>query len=122
MRRIALLLLLASGSANAGEIRGRVVLTDAPPAPKVRQISKDASVCGNKQKDESIVVAKDGALANVVISLSRAPEGDAPDPPAPVLDQEGCRFVPHVVVAQVGQKLDMLNSDPVFHNAHGKVG
>jgi hypothetical protein len=120
VRRAAPLLVFLAFAAHAGEIRGRVKLTDAPPARKVRQISKDANICGNRQPDESVLVAKDGGLANVVVSLAAAAEGDWPDPPPPVLDQEMCRFVPHVVVAQVGQKLDMLNSDPVFHNAHGK--
>ena len=34
------------------------------------------------------------------------------------LDQHGCRYVPHVFGIQVGQTLEILNSDPTLHNIH----
>ena len=39
----------------------------------------------------------------------------------PVLDQESCKFHPHVQVARQGS-LDIVNSDPVLHNTHGYYG
>ena len=39
----------------------------------------------------------------------------------PMLDQEGCKFQPHVQVARQGS-LDIVNSDPVLHNTHGYYG
>lgn len=111
----------AGASASAAELKGRVLYTDDPPRAKAQKITKDTFVCGDEQKDESLLVAKDGGLANVVIALADAPS-DGHTPPAPILDQEDCRFVPHVVVAQVGQKLEMINSDDTFHSAHGRVG
>ena len=33
-----------------------------------------------------------------------------------LLDQRACTYGPHVLGAQVGQKVTFLNSDPVFHN------
>ena len=35
-----------------------------------------------------------------------------------VLDQEGCRYMPHVFGVQVGQPLEIRNSDPTLHNVH----
>lgn len=126
MRSVAVLagfLALGAGATASGaELRGRVLFTDARPPAKVRKVSKDFLACGEQQPDESVLVSKDGGLANVVISIADAPEDDAPTPEAPVLDQKDCRFVPHVVVGQVGQKLEMLNSDEVFHSAHGRIG
>jgi len=38
---------------------------------------------------------------------------------APVtIDQHGCWFHPRVIGVQVGQELDVVNSDPVTHNIH----
>lgn len=70
--------------------------------------------------DESLVVGRDGSMANVVISISGAlPAGHAmPTPPPVVLDQKYCAFVPHVVAAMVGQQLVLHSSDRLPHFSH----
>lgn len=118
-RLVVIALLLASGTVRSAELRGRVTLTELPPPPKVRAVGKDAFACGERQVDESVVLSRDGGLANVVVSLANPPGDGDRAPPAPVLDQQDCRFVPHVVVARTGQKLQLLNGDTVLHNAHG---
>ena len=35
-----------------------------------------------------------------------------------MLDQNDCRYVPHVLALQVGQTLIIRNSDPQIHNVH----
>ena len=37
---------------------------------------------------------------------------------AVVLDQKGCRYVPHVLGIQVGQPLELRSSDNTLHNIH----
>jgi hypothetical protein len=73
--------------------------------------------------DESLVVAPDGSLANVVVSVSSGLSGwlrdEFPPPPSQaVLNQKGCVFEPHVVAVMVGEPLLVKNSDPFLHNVH----
>src|SRR5205085_1227997 len=53
----------------------------------------------------------------------------APDVPLPKkmekkhkLDQQSCLFTPHMLAAPVGSVLDVVNSDPVLHNARAQAG
>ena len=70
--------------------------------------------------DETVVVGDAGALQNVFVYVKDG-LGDLrfpiPSPPI-VLDQKDCRYVPHVLGVQMGQSLEILNSDPTLHNVH----
>lgn len=71
--------------------------------------------------DDSLVVGKDGALANVVVSISGGlPPGEQyPTSLPPVmLDQKGCMFHPHVLATMLGQPIIVRNSDPFLHTVH----
>jgi plastocyanin len=65
-------------------------------------------------------VVNDGKMANVFVSVTSG-LGDtvyAPSNTPVVLDQKGCRYVPHVIGVQVGQPVEFRNSDPTMHNIH----
>jgi plastocyanin len=68
---------------------------------------------------EGIIVSK-GKLENVFIYVKQGLENYAlPKRSAPaVLDQRGCRYVPHVLGMVAGQTLRVLNSDKAEHNVH----
>src|SRR6185295_3495658 len=73
--------------------------------------------------DDSFVVNGDGALSNVVVSVSEGlsswlREEFPPRAEPTVLDQKGCVFTPHVVAVMVGQPLQVKNSDPLAHNVN----
>ena len=77
-----------------------------------------------KNLTEGIVSQKDGAttakLSNVYVYVKDGLGNKvfaAPMEPA-VLDQKGCRYVPHVLAAMVGQPIEFRNSDPTMHNVH----
>lgn len=112
--------------AGNGNFSGRVIFDGEVPKldllvksgdPKV----KDPEVCGSHDvPDESLVVGKDKGVANVFIYLRKAPKGYKAEPPAEpvVIDQKGCRFFPHVSVAQIGQVVKVISDDGVQHNVH----
>jgi plastocyanin len=68
-------------------------------------------------KDEEVVVGPGGELANVLVYVENAPAGPPNTTPA-VLDQRGCQYYPHVTAIQVGQPLQIKNSDSTLHNVH----
>lgn len=108
-------------------VTGRVKFTGAKPAnPRIDMAEEPA--CKAKyttaQPAEEGVVGAAGALANVFVYVkSGLPAGQAYPAPATavVLDQNGCRYQPHVLGIQVGQKLEIRNSDPVLHNIKAKA-
>jgi len=115
---VAWALLAVAAPVRAGDVKGTVTFTGTPPARPTLPVTKDGSVCGAGVPDESLLVAN-GRLANVVVTVKGAP----PAPPEQAtLDQQGCRYVPHVQTAPLGSTLDIVNSDPLLHNSHGWQG
>ena len=62
----------------------------------------------------------DGALQNVFVYVKDGLGNLVfPVPTTPVvLEQERCRYKPHVLGIQVGQTLDIVNGDDTLHNIH----
>lgn len=105
--------------ADGGTIRGTVRFEGTVPAPRSVAITEDVETCG-----ESLLVqllsAEGGKLANAVVSLVDITAGVALGEPVsiPTIDQVGCRFTPHLLVAQANRPVHILNSDPLTHNVH----
>ena len=113
--------LLLSMVAAEGTIVGRVTYPDAPEAARELPVRTNVAVCGQRPiYAEDLVVAKDGALANVVVSVDAAPPPELA-PEGRNLEQRGCVFGPHVQAATQGALLDIGNSDPVIHNVHAVI-
>lgn len=109
--------------ATAGSIHGIVTFSGAKPKPVLIDMSSDpACVAAHKGKayDESLVVNSKGQLANAFVYIEKGLEGKRFAVPSAsvTMDQGGCWFRPHVLGVQVGQTLDVTNSDPVTHNIH----
>jgi plastocyanin len=115
-------------SGNEGSITGAVNFTGEAPAPKTISMDADAACAANNPNPQTEdVIVKDGKLANVFVYIKDGKTADgksitsfAFDVPATevVLDQKGCRYIPHVLGIMAGQKLKVLNSDPTAHNVH----
>lgn len=113
-----------ASSPKGGTITGRVTLDGPAPSLKPLKIYKHRKYCGAEVPDESLLVHRDGGIRNVVVTIEeRQPEHGSPrEPKEIVLDNIGCRFVPHVQAAQVGTTVLLLNSDPILHDAHARMG
>jgi plastocyanin len=106
-----------------GEIVGVVRATKAPPAPPPLPVFKNSDVCGATVTDDSLVIGPGGTLRYAIVTLEDIARGQAPEAEAvTVIDNVDCRFVPHVATASVGQWLLFRNSDPILHNADGRLG
>jgi len=106
------------GGAIAGVVKAQ------PPAepPKLLHVTKDVDHCGRRIDDETLLVSPEGFLKNAVVSIEDVAEGIAIDTTArPRLENRACRFQPHVLAAAVGQKIEIVNGDPILHNTHAKL-
>jgi plastocyanin len=106
---------------NAGAIVGVVNFKGQPPARVPIDMSMDPAcliTAGENLSEQYVVNA--GKLANVFIYVKTgAPSVSAPTDVRPVvLDQKGCRYVPHVIAVQQGGSVEFRNSDPTMHNIH----
>jgi hypothetical protein len=112
----------AAAPAEGATITGKVTLQGAVPAMPTLQMAADP-YCQSQHasapaKDEEVVVGPQGELANVFLYVKNVP-GNYPAPSTPVvLDQRGCQYHPHAIVLQVGQPLQIKNSDATLHNIH----
>ena len=62
------------------------------------------------------VLVSGGGLANVFVYLSEGVSGAPAASGAVELDQENCRYTPHVLGVQSGQDIAISNSDNLLHN------
>ncbi|MCC7085096.1 MAG: hypothetical protein IT427_08820 [Pirellulales bacterium] len=108
-------------------LKGRFVYEGDPPKPSPLNINKDQDVCGKHPLvDESLKVGSDRGLENVVIFVRNRkvevnPEYAADANKPVVLDNNGCRFEPHVLTMRTTQPLMVKNSDPVGHNTNADL-
>ncbi len=105
---------------NGGTIRGTVHFAGTVPPPRTVTVTEDMDTCGSTQQIQTVEVGADRGLANAVVSLVDITRGAA-FPPAttpPTLDQRGCQFAPHVLLAAAGETVRVLNNDPLTHNVH----
>ncbi len=112
----------AEVTAAGGTVTGKIKFTGTAPRNPAIDMSEEAA-CKAKYKttptEENVVAGPANALANVFVYVKAGvPAGQtftAPTTPV-VLDQDGCRYHPHVFGIMVGQPLEILNTDPVLHN------
>lgn len=105
--------------ATAGTISGTVSFKGQPPKMKSLDMTADPG-CPTGPQPAEVVVANGGKLANVFVYVKEGlPQGNFSVPSEPVvLDQKGCRYIPHILGIMVGQPLRITNTDTADHNIH----
>jgi plastocyanin len=99
-------------------VDGTVKFSGTAPKPQKIDMSQDAACKG--QNTAETVVADNGNLANVFIYVKDGAGNYSFDVPkdAVTIDQQGCRYHPHVLGVMAGQQVKVLNSDNTTHNIH----
>ena len=111
-------------TATAGEVKGTVTLDGMAPknaAIKMNADPKCVSFNKTPQFQETYEVGSDGkSLANVFVYVKDGLGNYVYDTPTePVkIDQQACRYHPHVFGIRVNQPLQIVNSDDTLHNIH----
>ncbi len=104
---------------DAGSVTGVVRFPEEYPEREKITITKDQAICGAFQYSEHFVVSEvNQGLKNVVVSLVGISGKAEPADTKIALDQNKCRYVPHVQAVPVGSQLEILNSDGILHNVH----
>ena len=99
---------------GGGTVEVEVKYNGAPVIEKIK-VNKDTQQCGNEATIEKVVVGSNKGLANAVASVPGAKGGGKAA--KAVIDQHGCKFVPHVVLMSPGE-IEIKNSDGILHNIH----
>ena len=104
--------------ATVGSVSGTVKFDGAAPKAAKIDMSQDPT-CKGANESETLVVDT-GNLANVFVYVKDGLGNRTFDVPkdAVVLDQQGCRYHPHVLGVMAGQTVQIKNDDPTTHNIH----
>ena len=108
--------------ATLGTVTGTIHLAGKPPERVKIDMSMDpvCSMMGGDNFAEQFAV-KDGKLENVYVYVKNGPPAamSAQAPPATVvMDQVGCKYIPHVIALMRGGSVEFRNSDGTMHNIH----
>jgi plastocyanin len=109
---------------KAANVAGRVLIEgDVPGNPSIKMSADPYCVRANAEARsfENFIVS-DGGLENVFVWVKDGLGNYHFDVPAEAVtvDQQGCRYNPHVFGVRAGQPLEILNSDDTLHNVNAR--
>ncbi|MFZ0772635.1 MAG: carboxypeptidase regulatory-like domain-containing protein [Candidatus Sulfotelmatobacter sp.] len=104
--------------ATVATVNGTVKFDGTAPKPSKIDMSQDPA-CKGANEAENIVV-DNGGLANVFVYVKDGLGSRTFDVPASavVLNQQGCKYHPHVLGVMAGQTVQIKNDDMTTHNIH----
>jgi len=104
-----------------GDLNVTVTYDGPPPMNKPIEVTKDTSAFGNEVADESLVVGKQGGLANVAVFISNAelkihPAERKRAKESAELKVVGGQLTPRILPVMVPQEITLTNESPVGVN------
>jgi len=131
MKKLSTLLFLflfLTPIAFAGVLTGSIQFEGAVPEMEKLSMSADPSCASshtNPVFSEAVVVNDNATLRNVFVYIKEGVKGEYSPPDdkksldeRPIIDQQGCRYIPHVLGVMTKQKFVIRNSDSTLHNVH----
>lgn len=110
---------------GSATISGTVRFTGAAPErPPLRLDPECRALNEGPVLSENVVVNENGTLRNAFVYVKEGLPSDTAYPvpgDAAVLDQQGCKYTPHVLGVMAGQDIRILNSDPLQHNINAQA-
>ena len=109
---------------NPGKISGTVKWSGPEPHALTFPVTKDPQICdpdSHKRVDlDRLIVGPQGGVANTVVFLRNVTKGKAMDIPEPrrFLNQNHCRYEPHILLVPRNALLQMKSSDATLHTVH----
>lgn len=107
-----------------GTLKGRFLYDGKPPVPAKLDVTKEPA-CTQPPAviDESVTVAPDGGMADIIVwvrtnNVKVHPDYAKTANEKAILDNKHCRFEPHVLGMRVSQPLEVKNSDNFAHNTN----
>jgi plastocyanin len=112
----------AVDAATAANVTGKVSFEGTPPKAEPIKLSSDpyCQTASPGLTTDTEIVGAGGAVQNVFVYVKDGLGNrtfPAPSDPV-VIDQKGCHYSPHVLGIQIGQPLQIVNSDNTLHNVH----
>ena len=109
---------------NGGRISGTVKWDGPRPHLEKFPVNKDPQICdpeSQKMVDlERLIVGPQGGVANTIVYLKDISSGKAMDLPEQRrhLNQQHCRYLPHILLVPQDATLQMQSSDATLHTIH----
>ncbi len=117
-------------AAEWGDLSGQIVFDGTLPNPEKAKITSDQQVCGKHDifSEALVVDPATTGVRNVIVVLTQSRKDKrkvlihssylALKKQPVKMDNNGCRFDPHVALVWTARKLVIGNSDPVGHNVN----
>ena len=102
-------------STSNSSVSGTISFLGTPPKGKKLSLPSGCNSSGDVYANDILVT--NGKLENALVRIiEKVPGTFSAATQTAELDQRGCQYHPRLLAVRVGQKVDFINSDPVFHN------